>query len=209
MSTIATTLELSASDELLLVERAQRGEVEAFNTLVLKYQQQTYNVAYRLLGDAHAAQDATQNAFISAYQSLTQFGTGSFRAWLFRIVTNTCFDYQRRAKRRPQASLDELTEDVEVQVSPVFEADDDSPEEQAAQRALSAIIQDCLTSLPDDQRLVAVLCDIQGYEYTEISRIANAPIGTVKSRLSRARRALRDCLQSAGELLPSMYRLVK
>jgi RNA polymerase sigma-70 factor, ECF subfamily len=192
-------------DELALIHQAQRGNVESFNTLVLHYQTSVYNLAYRLTGEQDAADDATQEAFISAYGHLSSFRGGSFKSWLMRIVTNACYDEMRRRKRRPAVSLDDPDHEEQVQlVSPA-----DGPETVAQRNALSQVIQDCLDDLPNEQRLVTVLCDVQEFDYQEISEIANISLGTVKSRISRARQRLRDCLQSAAELLPESYRLQK
>jgi RNA polymerase sigma-70 factor, ECF subfamily len=108
-------------DEESLIARAQKGDVSAYNRLVLHYQDAVYNVAYRIMNDPASADDATQEAFISAYKAIRQFRGGSFKSWLLRIVTNSCYDELRRRKRRPQSSLDEITEEVE---SPSFLADD-------------------------------------------------------------------------------------
>ena len=190
-------------DELALIKEAQRGSVESFNTLVLHYQVSVFNLAYRLIGETDAAADATQEAFISAYGHLSQFRGGSFKSWLMRIVTNSCYDELRRRKRRPSMSLDDSdNESVERLISPA-----ESPEVLVQRTALNQAIQDCLDDLPDEQRLVTVLCDVQGYDYQEISEIASVSLGTVKSRISRARQRLRDCLQGVAELLPESYRL--
>jgi RNA polymerase sigma-70 factor (ECF subfamily) len=190
-------------DELALIHEAQHGNVSSFNTLILHYQSSAYNLAYRLIGEPDAAADATQEAFISAYAHIMQFRGGSFKSWLMRIVTNACYDELRRRKRRPAVSLDDPGADTELQlVSP-----GEGPESLAQLNALNRIIQDCLDGLPSEQRLVTVLCDVQGYDYQEIAAIAQVSLGTVKSRISRARQRLRDCLQDAGELLPESYRL--
>jgi RNA polymerase sigma-70 factor (ECF subfamily) len=190
-------------DELALIQEAQRGNVSSFNTLVLHYQGGAFNLAYRLIGEPDAAADATQEAFISAYTHLSHFRGGSFKSWLMRIVTNACYDEMRRRKRRPVVSLDDMADGAELQlISPA-----ESLESAAQRSALSRIIQDCLDGLPDEQRLVTVLCDIQSYDYQEIAAVTQVSLGTVKSRISRARQRLRDCLQSAGELLPEAYRL--
>jgi RNA polymerase sigma factor (sigma-70 family) len=192
-------------DEGSLIARAQKGDVSAYNRLVLHYQDTVYNVAYRIMNDPASADDAAQEAFISAYKAIRQFRGGSFKSWLLRIVTNSCYDELRRRKRRPQSSLDEITEEVE---SPSFLADDSStPEEMRQQVELVDAVQRCLDDLPDDQRVAAVLCDVEGREYQEIAEILSISLGTVKSRISRARSKLRDCLQGFGELLPAQYRL--
>src|SRR5450631_813896 len=192
-------------DELALIQEAQQGKVDSFNTLVLAYQTSAYNLAYRLMDDPHAAADATQEAFISAYHHLGQFRGGSFKSWLLRIVTNACYDERRHRKRRPADSLESLSGDSEAE--PRLASQADNPEQIAQQNALNRVIQDCLEGLSDQQRLIAVLADVQGYDYQEVAEIAQVKLGTVKSRLSRARQQLRECLQQAGELLPSVYRL--
>ena len=192
-------------DESALIKQAQKGDIAAFNRLVLHYQESVYNVAYRIMGQPQAAEDATQEAFISAYKSLNQYRGGSFKSWLMRIVTNNCYDELRRRKRRPQSSLDEITEEYET---PAFlRSPNEGPEGHQQRVELAQAIEDCLGGLPDDQRITAVLCDVEGYDYNEIAQITASSLGTVKSRISRARAKLRDCLQGVAELLPAAYRL--
>ena len=198
-------------DELALIQEAQRGDVNAFNSLVLHHQVSAYNLAYRLVGESEAAADATQEAFISAYNHLGHFRGGSFKAWLLRIVTNACYDELRRRKRRPAASLEALTvvetgPDAEGQAQLASEAE--SPETHAERVELGGAIQGCLDALPDDQRMAVILCDVQGMDYSEIAAAMHTALGTVKSRIARARLKLRDCLQHHQELLPASYRLV-
>jgi len=198
-------------DEPALIRDAQRGDLDSFNRLVLAYQTQVYNVAYRVLGEAAAADDAAQEAFISAYKHLRSYRGGSFRGWLLRIVTNAAYDELRRRKRKPAASLEALTvmdsgPDAGGEAQLVSEVE--APEDHAQRAELAGAIQHCLDALPDDMRLVAVLSDVQALDYSEIARSLNLALGTVKSRLSRARTRMRDCLdQSARELLPAAYRL--
>ncbi|MDT8307581.1 MAG: sigma-70 family RNA polymerase sigma factor [Anaerolineae bacterium] len=195
----------SMIDEETLIARAQKGDIGAYNRLVLHYQDIVYNVAYRIMRDPASADDATQEAFISAYKAIKRFRGGSFKSWLLRIVTNSCYDELRRRKRRPQASLDEITEEIE---SPSFMADNsDTPEEMRQRVELVDAVKRCLDELPDEQRVAAVLCDVEGHEYQEIADIMSTSLGTVKSRISRARSKLRECLQGFGELLPVEYRL--
>jgi RNA polymerase sigma-70 factor (ECF subfamily) len=195
-------------DEAALITQAADGDVNAYNTLVLHYQQMAYGVAYRIMGDSDSAADATQEAFISAYRALSRFRGGSFKAWLMRIVTNQCYDELRRRKRRPKASLDALyVEDESPDPDGSFITHTENPEAYAQRMDLQAAILDCLQDLPEDQRAVAVLCDVEGFSYEEIAESVDAALGTVKSRLSRARSKLRDCLQGFTELLPAEYRL--
>ncbi len=191
-------------DEAALIQQAQKGDVAAYNRLVLHYQGLVYNVVYRIMGEPQGAEDMTQEAFISAYQALNRFQGGNFKAWLLRIATNACYDELRRHKRRPQSSLDELTEENES--FSFLRSPEEGPEAQQQRLEMMRAIESCLKALPDDQRVTAVLSDVEGYDYNTIATITSASLGTVKSRLSRARSKLRDCLQGFGELLPAEYR---
>jgi RNA polymerase sigma-70 factor (ECF subfamily) len=192
-------------DEVALIQEAKKGDVNAYNRLVLHYQQAAYNVAYRIMGEPQAAEDATQEAFISAYKALNRFRGGSFKSWLMRITTNACYDELRRRKRRPQSSLDQLTQDNES--FSFLRSPGVGPEEQQQILELMQAVEHCLRTLPDDQRITAVLRDVEGYDYKEIAEITRVSLGTVKSRMSRARTKLRECLQGFKELLPLSYRL--
>ena len=193
-------------DEKALIEAARRGDVGSFNQLVLSYQSMAYNVAYRILGDRDAAADATQDAFLSAFKAIGKFRGGSFRSWLLRIVTNACYDQLRRKQRQPTASLDALLLSNPAPVRPLTDPQE-SPEEHAMRQELSDALQVGISSLPPEQRTTLVLSDIQGLTYQEIAEITGVSLGTVKSRLSRARSKLRDFLLEQEELLPSRYRL--
>ena len=194
-------------DETELIGFAQQGDLTAFNRLVLEYQDYAYNVAYRVMGDHATAEDAVQDAMIKAYKNLRRFRGGSFKSWLLRIVTNTCYDELRRKKRRPTTPLEPATDDDDLIENPKWLADpSETPEDYAVRSELSRAIQNCLDNLGDDFRIVVVLVDIQGMDYTEAAESAGTPLGTIKSRLARARKSLRDCLQGFGELLPPAFR---
>jgi RNA polymerase sigma-70 factor (ECF subfamily) len=196
-------------DETALIQSAQRGSLDSFNELVLVYQDAVYGQAYRLMGESEPAEDATQEAFISAYRSLGSYRGGSFKAWLLRIVTNACYDELRRRKRHPTTSLEPLDAEEEEIESPRWLADQgESPEAETERSELGKAIQHCLDGLPVEFRAVVVLVDIQGMDYSEAAMAVGKPVGTVKSRLARARIRLRDCLQGVWELLPTQFRLV-
>ena len=195
-------------DETALIRNAQHGDLNAFNTLVLTYQDIVYNTALRILGDEDLAADASQETFISAFRAINSYRGGSFRAWLLRTVTNACYDELRRIKRRPTTPLEPETEDGDEVESPRWLADPNaSPENQLDQAELEHAIQHCLENLPTDFRAVVVLADIQGLDYAEVAVAVKKPLGTIKSRLARARLRLRECLQSFRELLPAAFRL--
>jgi len=195
-------------DDPALIHDAQRGDLDAFNRLVLAYQDYLYNAALRILSDDAQAADATQEAFISAFRSIGSFRGGSFKAWLMRTVTNACYDELRRQKRRPSVPLEPATDDDEELESPRWLADSSmGPAEKFEADELEHAIQHCLENLPVDFRTVVVLADIQGMDYIEVAAAARVPLGTIKSRLARARLRLRECLQGFGELLPESFRL--
>jgi RNA polymerase sigma-70 factor (ECF subfamily) len=192
-------------DEATWINDARRGNLSAFNQLVLEYQGVVYNTAYRILGDVDGAADATQEAFISAFRALDGYRGGSFRAWLLRIVTNACYDSLRYKQRRPSSSLEAVL--VDPQQTARLVATGEEPEEYALRSELSDLLQTGINSLPAEQRITLVLADVQGFSYQEIAEMTATSLGTVKSRLSRGRARLRDYLLARKELLPAKYRL--
>lgn len=195
-------------DEIALIQTAKGGDLDSFNRLVLAYQDMVYSHAYRMIGEEESADDATQTTFISAYNHLSSFRGGSFKAWLLRIVTNACYDELRRRKRRPTIPLEPLDDTGEEVESAHWMVDPaDQPEDRIQRVELQRAIQHCLDKLPDEFRATVVMVDIQGLDYYEASQAIGKPIGTIKSRLARARLRLRDCLNGFAELLPSGFRL--
>jgi RNA polymerase sigma-70 factor (ECF subfamily) len=195
-------------DEQALISDAQSGNLNAFNTLVLNYQDKVFNAALRIMGDYDLAADASQDAFISAFKAIASFRGGSFNGWLMRIVTNACYDELRRKKRRPTTPLEPETEDGEEMTSPRWLADPGmTPAQQAEADDLEHAIQHCIDNLPLEFKIVLVMADLQGLDYAEVAKTVRVPLGTIKSRLARARLRLRECLQGFAELLPASYRL--
>lgn len=205
MSVITLILLSTLLNEIDTIDDAKSGSLAAFNRLVMAYQTVAYNVAYRVIGHREGATDACQDAFIKAYKSLGQYKGGSFKSWLLRIVTNTCYDQLRYHKRRPSTSLEDMVEQSEDgHGNLVSEAE--LPEDQVLRGELGDFLQQAINQLPDEQRIVLVLSDVQQFSYQEIAEMTDLPLGTIKSRLSRARRKLRDLLAVRQELLPSQYR---
>ncbi len=195
-------------DEAEMVKYAKKGDLDAFNRLVLAYQDIAFNVAYRLMGDPAMAEDITQDAFISAYRKLNSFKGGSFKAWLMRIVTNAGYDELRKIKRRPTIALEPMTNEEEEIESPVWLTDPgESPEYAIVREELNSAIQNCLDELDYEFKAIVILVDVQGMNYSEAAQAVSKPLGTVKSRLARARNKMQDCLRGFGELLPSSFRL--
>lgn len=200
------TIATATWDEAALVQSAQRGNLDAFNALILHYQTQVYNLAWHLLHDGAAADDATQEAFISAYKALGKFRGGSFRAWLLRIVANACYDEMRRHKRRPTVSWEDFG-DMDEEANPHLVDGGALPEQTIQQQELHAFLDRTLAKLPEEQRMAIVLVDRMGFAYQEVADTLNIRLGTVKSRLARARAQMQQLLQEEGELLPRRYRL--
>lgn len=191
-------------DDEQLVAAAQKGSLDAFNGLVARHERAAYGLAFRLLNDAGLAEDVTQESFLAAWSSLSSYRGGLFKSWLLRIVANRCYDELRRRQRRPADSLDALpVEPTDVWSS---HAPAEDPDEFALRRELGRYLQHGLDQLPADQRLTLVLSDIQGHSYDEIATITGVNLGTVKSRLSRARARLRDELKRGGELFERYFR---
>ena len=191
------------------IRNALKGDLDSFNRIVLDYQGLVYNQAYRIIGEPDAAADATQEAFISAYKKLHTYRGGSFKSWLLRIVSNACYDEFRRRKRQPVTPLVPENKDGEEFQSPTWLVDRGTkPEDSLLQRELSEAIQTCLDRLEFEFRTIVVLVDIQGLDYASAAHIIDRPLGTVKSRLARARRSLKECLEGFKELLPLEFRPV-
>jgi RNA polymerase sigma-70 factor (ECF subfamily) len=196
-------------DESILIQNAKKGDLDSFNSLVLTYQEQVFNLTYRMLNDEMAAEDACQNTFISAFKSIRSFRDGSFRAWLLRIAANNCYDEFRRKKRTPTQPLTAVDEETgeELEDPTWLEDTHNLPQEDVEQKELEQAIQICIDRLPEQFRAAVILVDVQGFGYEEAAQVIKSPIGTVRSRLARARQQLQNCLQGFRELLPEAFRL--
>jgi RNA polymerase sigma-70 factor (ECF subfamily) len=201
-----------AGAEQQLIAQATQGDLDAFNQLVLLYQNLAYSVAYRTLQDGDAAADAVQESMIKAFRNLSNFQGGSFKSWIIRIVVNTCYDMLRSQKRRRTDSLDDFDDDEEGgreyggEYSAQLEDRTERPDAYVQRMELSQLIEHGIARLPADQRLALTLCDVHGYAYEEISELTGMPMGTVKSRINRARAKLREYLLLYPELLPASFR---
>jgi RNA polymerase sigma-70 factor (ECF subfamily) len=195
---------MQSIDEQTAISQARRGEINAFNQLVLAYQGMAYSVAYRMLQDEAAAADVVQESFFKAYRALHGFQGGNFKSWLMRIVVNSCYDVLRIRQRYNSQSLDDPNVEPDYADQLVDHAE--SPESYAERMELNELLEVGMRSLPPDQRTVLVLCDVQGHSYEEIADITGFAMGTVKSRISRARSKLRNFLLQRSELLPTTFR---
>lgn len=191
------------SDVEELILRCQQGDQTAFELLARQYEVPIYNLAYRMTGNTQVAQDILQDTFTSAYRQIRRFKSGNFRAWLFRIAVNASKDFLRSADHRRQVSLEGLSENSLAQWPDATE----SPEDYSLRRELAGVLQQAILRLPAEQRAVIILVDVQGLDYQAAAEALNTPPGTVKSRLSRARAALRHYLAPHAELFPREFRL--
>jgi RNA polymerase sigma-70 factor (ECF subfamily) len=182
--------------DLILLERARDGDLDAFNDLVLLYQDQLFALVVRMVPDRDQASDCVQEAFFSAYRNLRSFRGGSVKSWLNRICVNAAMDTQRARKRRPVQPYPEL-DDESWQPPTGVEAD---PERIAVHAERSRAIAEALTQITDDQRTAIVLYDVEGYDYAEIAEMTGVSLGTVKSRIHRGRLSLRDILVDRMDL---------
>jgi len=194
--------------ETMLIETAQRCDPDAFNLLVLKYQDMMYRIALRIIHDECGAEDATQNAVIQAYQNIRSFRGGSFKSWLARVAVNASYDELRRMRRHVSLPLEQFNHEGEEIESPFWMIDlSAGPEELAESTEIQDALQHCLRALIPDYRLMVMLVDMEGLSYEEAARAAHVPVGTVKSRLARARMQLRTALRKFENLLPATYQV--
>ncbi len=183
-------------EESKLIRRASEGDAASFNSLMGMHERRMYAVAMRMCGNPDDAQDCLQEAMLRIYRSISGFkAQSSFSTWVYRITMNTCLDELRKRKTRPGASLDDL---LETGWSPADGGE--SPEAHAIRSEVRQNLQRFIAELPEDMRAAIVLRDIQGYSYEEISQILGANLGTIKSRISRARERLRERISARSEL---------
>jgi len=206
---------LARDEEEHLIAASQRGDTNAFNQLILHYQQSLYGAIYRIVGDYDVAADVTQDACIAALRGIQSYrGGSSFRAWLLRIGANMACDNWRRSQRHHAESLDAIIEEEECPTPGLLSTlastnADGDPEACLLTQELQAVIQDGLQQLPLDQRTAVVLCDIEGCSYEEVATATQANMGTVRSRIARGRARLRNYLTEHKELLPRNYRHIQ
>jgi len=195
MTAAMPTTSNAAEDDLTLIQAFKNGDEAAFTQLVLKYQQQVFDLLFHYSGRRVDLEDMAQEVFIKVYTNLARFETrASFRTWLYRITLNVSIDHARKRKLRRMLSLDGLTEWAREQIS-LKSAQAPSPQVAAEQSDLAHYIQRGLEHLPDDFRRVLVLRDMEQLEYEEIAAITGWNLGTVKSRLFRARHKLKNFLK--------------
>ena len=183
---------MSLTDEEL-VARIQGGDSESFNQLVLRWERPMYALAYRVLGREEDARDVCQESFLRAYRALPTFkGQAKFSSWLYRITLNLCRDWIRRYRRTPVV---QLAEDVELQEVSANVARPESVETLVARRELSAVVEEAMAELPEEQRTAIILKEYHGLTFQEISDLQSCPLSTVKTRLYQGLAVLRKRLE--------------
>ena len=191
---------MTREQEAAIVRKVLKGDTNAFETLVLEYEKNVYNIALRMTGNSEDASDMTQEAFIKAFNSLQSFrGDSKFSVWLYRIVSNVCLDFLRSRNRRPTVSLsveDDDGEDTQLDVADEIQ----SPELLLDRKLTRESVRRGLDSLPPDYRQILLLREIQGFSYKEISKALHLEVGTVKSRIFRARKRLCSFLINDGNI---------
>ncbi len=179
-----------------LVERVQKGDKKAFDLLVLKYQRKIIRLLSRMIRDQNEIEDVAQEAFIKAYKALPQFrGDSAFYTWLYRIAINTARNWMSQNSRRPSAPNSNVTDNDETFSEIDNLTDSHSPEAEMVTREIAASVNETIESLPEELRRAIVLREIDGMSYEDIALAMNCPIGTVRSRIFRAREAIASKLR--------------
>ena len=195
-------------DEQALIQAARQGDIQAFNLLVERYQDFLFRIAVRMLGDEDSAADACQLAWISAFRNINGFRGDRLQTWLARVLVNICYDEIRRRHRRHEVPLLPVnTDDEEIEAASWLADPAPSVEQRVEMDEFEIVMQKCLQSLTPVYRTMLVLVDIEGLSYEEAAIAAAVPPGTVRSRLARARMALRQSLQQSAGSIPAHYSL--
>ena len=187
--------------DAMLIERFQRGNAEAMDTLIQRHQARAYQYAYRLTRDKDSAADVVADAFVRVYRAAHTFkGQSAFTTWLYRILTNCFLDMRKRAMARPSVSLEATLQTDDGSLERQFETDSLNPYELAERSERERCVEDAVEHLPEYQRAMITMFHVEMLSYDEIADVLSLPIGTVKSRLNRARLGLRHALVTEREL---------
>ena len=195
-------MEIDALQEQYIIKKCKRGDRKAFNRLMDMYQGKIFNFAYRISNNYDEASDITQEAFIRAFNSIKTFrNDASFSSWMYKIVKNVFLDRRKVSIKHQHVSIDEKiqTEDGGIQRDP--KDDSATPEEELMLKEKSRMFMEMLSTLPEHHRIAIVLYHMNGLGYEEIAKITDTPIGTVKSRINRARATIYEKLKENKELL--------
>lgn len=197
---------LMKTKENVLIEKSKKGDISAFEELIETYQNKVFNIAYSMLNNYEDANDVAQEVFIRVYKSIKNFkGESSFSTWLYRITTNVCLDELRKRKNKNVVSIDEDIPFDDGEVTRQIVDDGPTPDIIAEKKEVREIVNEAIGQLSEEHKTVIILRELQGLSYEEISKIINCPRGTVKSRINRARSALKNILKSKKELFNKDY----
>ena len=188
----------NSNDDRDLVGRARRGDREAFTQLIVQYQVPLYNMALRMVGRPEDAADVAQEAFLRAWEKIRTLRDAPFKAWLFQIAANLCYDYFRRGRRYGVMPDEDMTSNV---VGLGITTPD--PQESAESNERTRLVRDCIQALDHDMRIAIILRDVNGMAYDEIAAVLRIPLGTVKSRIARARAQVQERLQEHPDFFPT------
>jgi RNA polymerase sigma-70 factor (ECF subfamily) len=189
-----------------LVARAQGGDIDSFNQLIVRWERPIYALAYRVIGKEEDARDVCQDAFLRAYRALPGFkGQAKFSSWLYRIALNLCRDWVRRQRRAP---VSQLPEDVDAGELAAEAGPVESIEDLVARRELSAIVEEAMSELSEEQRTAIILKEYHGMTFQEIADMQGCPLSTVKTRLYQGLSLLRRRLEKQGQTMPEMVKRV-
>ena len=193
--------DVSRTDEEL-VTRSRGGDVDSFNQLILRWERPIYALAYRVIGREEDARDVCQETFLRAYRSLAGFkGEAKFSSWLYRIALNLCRDWIRKQRRNP---IQQMPEDIDVLDAAAATEPSESVEDLVARRELTAVVEQAMAGLPEEQRTAIVLKEYHGMTFQEIADLQGCPLSTVNTRLYQGLSVLRRQLQRHGQLVPEM-----
>ena len=189
------------TDDALLIKRFQDGDHSAFDSLITKHQARAYQYAYRLARDSEEASDVVAEAFVRVYKALCNFkGESAFTTWLYRILTNCYLDMRKKEKSRPSTSLEAALQTEDGELERQIEDPHRTPHEEAERNERERTIGAAVKRLPEYQRAMIMMYHVEMLSYEEIAQTLSLPIGTVKSRLNRARLSLRDLLKTEDEM---------
>ncbi|MCK5812035.1 MAG: sigma-70 family RNA polymerase sigma factor [Clostridiales bacterium] len=189
-------------NEDAIIKKAQKGDNDSFELLIVAFQDKAYAIAFGVMGNTHDAYDMVQESFIKVYNNLNKFNfNSSFNTWLYRIIKNTCIDQLRKNNRKKTLSYDATYYNNDNELSFQIEDKKNSMDAIFEKKDSISLINSSLEKLSHDHRTVIVLSDIKGYDYQEISELLKISLGTVKSRISRGRRRLAEIIREEGTIL--------
>jgi RNA polymerase sigma-70 factor (ECF subfamily) len=187
--------------EKILIQKCKNGDIHSFELLIESYQSKVFNIAYRMLGNAEDASDVAQEVFLKIFKSISTFKEeASLSTWIYRIATNVCLDEIRKRKKENIISMNSTIQLEDGELNIQMETTDPRPDEILEEKELRDEVKDAIGCLKDEHKIVIILRDINGFSYEDISNILNCPLGTIKSRINRARNSLKNILLKRKEL---------